>query len=87
VPVVAAFTLPGLRLWFWSHDHCPMHFHAEKTDQWEIRVDIMATTSAALSFTTRWGSGPSGREQKALRQRVVAHRLALVAEWSSKVMG
>ena len=87
MPVVAAFTLPGLRLWFWSHDHLPMHFHAEKPDQWEIRVDILATTAEELVFTMRWCSGPSGREQKALRKQVVAHRLALVSEWSTKVMG
>ena len=35
---VRAFQIDGLKLWFWSGDHEPPHFHAKKSGEWEVKV-------------------------------------------------
>jgi hypothetical protein len=84
LPVVAAFTIDGLRMWFWSNDHIPMHFHVERPGEWEIAVDIMGSVTE-LSYTVKWGSGPNGSLRAQLLAQVNTHRVALVLEWSAKV--
>jgi hypothetical protein len=36
VPKVDAFSVAGLVLRFYSNDHMPPHFHAEKPGRWEV---------------------------------------------------
>ena len=38
---VAAFRIEGLKLWFWSQDHEPPHFHAKRAGEWEVKVQFM----------------------------------------------
>ena len=88
MPLVEAFSLDGVELWFNSADHEPAHFHVRRPGLWEIRVSILATTEDELAFRERWpryGARVSGRLQKRLRRLVVRHRVALLAEWEQKV--
>jgi len=62
-----------------------MHFHVEKAGAWEIRVNILATTADLLVYEVRWGPGPTGRQRRELRRRVVEYREALIEEWQTKV--
>jgi hypothetical protein len=82
VPNVRCVTLTGLELWFNSRDHLPPHFHAEKVGQWEVRVMFMRQP---VELELRWGSEPTGKDQKRLRSAADAHRLALLVEWEHAV--
>jgi hypothetical protein len=85
MPRVDAFSIAGMDLWFWSHDHEPPHFHASRVDQWEIVVRFMLCTDDLLDFEVKWGSKPSGKDRKALLREVLAHRAQLLEEWETKV--
>ncbi len=88
MPRVDAFSIKGIELLFYSADHDPAHFHVRKPGDWEIKVNILATTDDQLAFTFKWprnGATVSGRLQKELRTQTVAHREALLKEWESKV--
>ena len=38
---VQAFQVSGLKMWFWSNDHEPPHFHAKRSGEWEVKVSFM----------------------------------------------
>jgi len=82
VPNVRWVFLTGLELWFNSRDHLPPHFHAEKVGQWEVRVMFMRQP---VELELRWGSEPTGKDQKRLRSAAEAQRLALLVEWENAV--
>lgn len=89
MPRVDAFAIAGLDLWFNTSDHSPAHFHARKPGEWEIRVNILATTSERLVWSFKWprrGASVSTRIQKSLRDATVACRTALLAERDEKVL-
>jgi hypothetical protein len=81
MPDVQCVSLPGLEMWFNSRDHLPPHFHAEKIDEWEVRVMFMRRPP---EIELNWGS-PSGRDKKRLREAAEQHRLELLAEWERAV--
>jgi len=41
VATVQLFEIPGLKLWFWSADHEPPHFHAKRQGEWEVKVNFL----------------------------------------------
>lgn len=89
MPRVEAFTINGVELLFYSADHDPAHFHVRRPGEWEIRVNILATTSDQLAYTIKWprtGATVPGRLQKQLRGATVQHREALLTEWQAKVL-
>jgi hypothetical protein len=49
---VRAFSAPGLKLWFYSNDHEPPHFHAKHTGQWEVKVYFLE--DADRMFEAQW---------------------------------
>ena len=89
MPRVEAFTIAGVELWFNSADHAPAHFHVRRPGAWEIRVNILATTSESLAYSFKWprnGATVPGRLQKQLREATSEHRAALLTEWQEKVI-
>ena len=89
MPRVEAFTINGVELLFYSADHDPAHVHVLKPGDWEIKVNILTTTSDQLAFTfkrPRQGARVPGRLLKALRVATVQHRVALLTEWQTKVL-
>ena len=85
---VDCISIPGLDLWFNSHDHRPYHFHVKKVGWWEIRIAFLESSAAHLEWELKWrkkGNGPNGIERKALLDAVLAHRTELFAEWEIKV--
>ena len=78
---VTSFALAGLFLWFNSDDHLPAHFHAERTDEWELRVFFLR--DPVEMFEVRWtsGRGPAAADLRDLAKLVVANRVDLLAEW------
>lgn len=62
-----------------------MHFHAEKNGEWEIAIDILAS-STRLVFQLKWGKrGPTAGVKRQLLAAIEANREALVREWNAKV--
>ena len=76
---LSTFQVPGLDLWFYSNDHAPPHFHAEKSGHWQVRVNFLEGTTSVV-----YGS-PRPNELKVLRKLATANRAALLAEWEQKV--
>ena len=85
MPRVAAISIAGMDLWFWSNDHSPAHFHASRVDEWEIAVRFMSCTPNSLDFEVKWGSGPNARDRKALLHAVLARRGELLVERETTV--
>jgi hypothetical protein len=83
VPKVSAFSVDGLVLWFFSHDHLPPHFHAEKPDQWEVRVRFRLDPADMIEVVSKKKPRPS--ELKELKKLAEEHRAALLIEWEAKV--
>jgi hypothetical protein len=83
VAKVDAFTVAGLVLRFYSNDHMPPHFHAEKPEHWEVRVRFRRDPSEMIEFITK--KRPRASELKELKRLAELHRIALLAEWDAKV--
>ena len=74
------FEILGLRLWFWSEDHEPPHFHAKRTGEWEVKVHFMRTPKEMIEFV--WAEKrPAGRALKELTQLAEKHRVELLEQW------
>ena len=83
---VDCFTLDGINMWFWSKDHNPPHFHAEKPGKWEVKVKFLESTKYGL-FEVEWSEAKSipKSDLKQLSKMVVMHRDNLLMEWEAKV--
>ena len=84
---VEAFSpLGGIRCWFYSQDHRPPHFHAEKRGQWHVRVYFLLLKDAMLEQVR----GPRGLMSSADRNALVdvaeLYREELLKEWEEKVV-
>jgi hypothetical protein len=81
------FTVPGIELWFFSHDHLPPHFHAKRRGRWEIRVFFLEGTTNEM-FEVVWCSVrrvPKG-DLKLLEKAVAMKRAEIFEEWERKVL-
>lgn len=77
---VTAFNIPGLKLWFWSLDHEPPHFHAKRRGEWEAKVYFLRQRSEMIEV--EWaGKDPSSKSLKELASLAEAHRVDLLAQW------
>jgi hypothetical protein len=77
---VKAFEIAGLKLWFWSNDHDPPHFHAKRNGEWEVKIRFMHAPSDMIEV--KWSTGKiSAKALKSLRSLAEKHRVALLAEW------
>jgi Domain of unknown function (DUF4160) len=84
---LACFTIPGIELWFFSHDHLPPHFHAKRRGQWEIRVFFLESSANEMFKVVR----PKGKEiskgdLELLEAKVKAFRAEILEEWERKVL-
>jgi hypothetical protein len=78
------FSIPGLKLWFWSNDHNPAHFHAKKEGTWEVRVFFLEASSNM--FEAVWGDKAfSAKDRRALEAMVETCRDKILKEWEEKV--
>ena len=78
--VVRAFQLAGVKIWFWSHDHEPPHFHAMRSGEWEVKVHFLFEPAEMIE--TVWAEKkPSGKMLKSLTSLAQRHRVALFEQW------
>lgn len=78
---VEAFVVEGLVLRFYSNDHHPAHFHAEKPGHGEVRVFFMREPPEIEAV---WGTLPN-KVIRRLRASASRFRIALLKEWERKV--
>jgi hypothetical protein len=82
--ILECFSISGLKLWFWSNDHNPPHFHAKKEGTWEVRVLFLEASSNM--FETVWGDKAfSAKDRRALEAMVETCRDKILKEWEEKV--
>lgn len=80
--IVAAFELEALKLWFWSNDHEPPHFHAVRRGEWEVKVHFLLEPAAMIE--TVWAEkDPLRKSLKALAALAEQHRVELLQQWES----
>lgn len=77
--IVTAFQIAGLKIWFWSNDHEPPHFHVMRKGEWELKVSFMLASSEMIEVLG--DAGPSQKVLKNLIQLTELHRLELLEQW------
>lgn len=84
---MTAFRLAGLELYFFSNDHLPPHFHAEKAGEWEVRVMFMRDPDEMIEVVVSFKANkPSKGHLKDLKAKAEKNRVALLQEWEDKVL-
>ena len=77
---VRVFQIAGLKLWFWSNDHEPPHFHAKRSGEWEVKVHFLREASEMIEVV--WADKkPSSKLLKSLTALAEEHRGELLAQW------
>jgi hypothetical protein len=76
-----------MRLWFYSNDHEPAHFHAKRRGQWELRVRFLEEGNAMFEMIWRKTKKItiSAQDKAVLTEMVESHRLEILKEWEQKV--
>ncbi len=92
MPIVSAFAIEGLDIYFNSSDHRPAHFHVESA-AWHIRVyiDNSSKENGLLydykepRYTAKHFQGIKRKQRQHLLANVIKHKDALLREWQEKV--
>jgi len=79
------FTIPGIELWFFSHDHLPPHFHAKRRGQWEVRVFFLEGSNKMFEVVWLRGREVPRADIRLLEENVTAKRAEILEEWERKV--
>jgi len=81
---LTAFSIDGMKIWFWSNDHNPPHFHVKRDGFWEYRVFFLEEEHSHM-LERVWGKTISAADRKLLKIKVIQHRVAILKEWELKV--
>ena len=77
---VRSLEIAGLKLWFWSEDHEPPHFHAKRAGEWEVKLKFLLGPGEMIEFL--WvDKRPTSRALKELTRLAEEHRMALLEQW------
>ena len=79
---VRAFSLAGLKLWFYSNDHEPPHFHAKRSGEWEVKVHFLETAGQMIEAAGN-GTLPAAKVLKEITGLAEKHRASLLEEWEA----
>jgi hypothetical protein len=77
---VNAFKIAGTKIWFWSNDHTPAHFHAKRNGEWEVKVKFLLDQSDMIEIISSQRA-ISRKVLKELTQLAEEHRAALLMQW------
>jgi len=82
---VDCFYIEGIDCWFYSQEHEPVHFHAKKSGEWEVKVNFLEQKERMIEWVG--GSGRMSRAQrKLLCETAEQYREILLKEWEKKVL-
>jgi Domain of unknown function (DUF4160) len=83
---LTCFAIAGMRLWFYSNDHEPPHFHAKRRGEWEYKVNFMLPPDEMFELIRSTKKAQLSRgDRKLLEQMVEQHRFEILREWEAKV--
>lgn len=77
---IEAFRIEHLKLWFWSNDHEPPHFHAKRAGEWEVKVHFLLEPCEMIEVEWAKKNVP-GKVLKNLTALAEEHRTELLAQW------
>lgn len=78
--VVRAFQIASLKLWFWSLDHEPPHFHAKRPGEWEVKVQFLLPPREMIELV--WAKKrPTARILRQLTSLAERYRAELLEQW------
>jgi hypothetical protein len=80
VAIIRAFSILGLKLWFWSNDHEPPHFHAKRRGEWEVKVHFLMDASDMIEIVR---GSPARKVLKEIIELSEHNRPELLAQWES----
>ncbi len=78
--IIRAFSILGLKLWFWSNDHEPPHFHAKRRGEWEVKVHFLMDASDMIEIVR---GSPARKVLKEIIELSEQNRPELLAQWES----
>lgn len=78
---VNAFQIDGLKIWFWSNDHEPPHFHAKRKGEWEVKVCFMLDQAEMIEVMAWSKRRPTKTMLKSLTASAAKHRVELLKQW------
>jgi hypothetical protein len=80
VAVVRAFEIEGFKIWFWSDDHDPPHFHVKKSGEWEVKVRFLRDPEQMIEV--EWVvKRPASSTLKAICELTEQYRVELLDQW------
>ncbi len=83
---LTCFSIAGIKLWFYSSDHEPPHFHAKRRGEWEYKVLFLEAPENMLELV--WAKKKkriSKADRELLENAIEAHRFDILREWEQKV--
>jgi hypothetical protein len=81
---VKAFAVDGVRMWFWSNDHAPPHFHAASDDgSWEVAVQFLLRGAEMFERLRPPGARMRRVHRTGIIEGVERCRGALLIEWEA----
>lgn len=75
---IAAFEIPGLKIWFYSNDHEPPHFHVKRRGEWEVKVHFLLEAGEMIEILN---GKPASKVLKQIISLTEQHRLELLEQW------
>lgn len=83
---LTCFSIAGIKLWFYSSDHEPPHFHAKRRGEWEYKVLFLEAPETMLELV--WAKKKkriSKADRELLENAIEVHRFDILREWEQKV--
>lgn len=80
MPELRAFTISGVKLWFYTNDHGSPHFHARRDRKWEVKVHFQSPRDNMIEVKWQRRALDLGTIGEITR-RSEQHRLELLEEW------
>ena len=75
-----------MKLWFYSNDHEPPHFHAKRKGEWEFKVNFLLGPDEMFELVRATKKLQMSKADRELLQEMVEeHRFELLREWEKKV--
>ena len=81
--VIKAFKVAGVRMWIFSGDHNPPHFHAERVGEWSVKVHFLEAAEGLFRALKPPNARIDGTDRRAIEEGVLRHREALLLEWEA----
>lgn len=80
---VSQFQIDSVRMWFWSMDHQPPHFHIEhEGGEWSAKVFFLEKNEEMIQdIHSRKTQGIPNKVKKELISKVRDFRAELLSEW------